>query len=271
MVTFLPTPIGNLQDITLHTLEVLRESDILLCEDTRVTKSLIQLLIKRSLLPNKDYIYYALHTHNEKKFLKQTPLEFFSQKIAVLTDAGMPCISDPGVTLVRHLQAHNLCFEVVGGISALTLIVALSGIVEKEFTFLGFAPHKERKAYFATLLKSPYPVVLYESPRRLINALELMVQYDRTRIVFIAKELTKKYQQTFKGNIQEVLEELQCSNQALRGEWAMVIDKSQQELQSPSLTQEALLSLEIPPKIKAKILAKITGGKAGDYYRDLIE
>ncbi|TLD83878.1 16S rRNA (cytidine(1402)-2'-O)-methyltransferase [Helicobacter sp. MIT 11-5569] len=274
MVTFLPTPIGNLQDITLHTLEVLKQCDVLLCEDTRVSKKLVSLLIERNLLSAKDYQYFAFHTHNQETFLNQVSLEFFNQRIGFLSDAGMPCISDPGVELVRFLQLHNLPFEVLGGISAVTLMVAFSGIVEKEFSFLGFPPHKikEKMEYFSSAFKSLYPIIFYESPYRLIESLEIMEQIDKNREVFLAKELTKKYQQSFKGSLESVLKRLKDSNSAtlFKGEWAMVVDKAKNS-ESYTLSEEALLALEIPPKIKAKILVKMKGGNASDYYQSLIK
>ncbi|WP_279128113.1 16S rRNA (cytidine(1402)-2'-O)-methyltransferase [Helicobacter winghamensis] len=274
MVTFLPTPIGNLQDITLHALEVLKLCDVLLCEDTRVSKKLITLLVERELLPYKDYVYYPFHTHNQNAFLEQNSLEFFNQNIGFLSDAGMPCISDPGVELVRFLQTNHIPFEVLGGISAVTLMAAFSGIVEKEFSFLGFPPHKikEKLEFFYSVFKNPYPIILYESPHRLLESLELMVQVDKNRQVFLAKELTKKHQNTFKGSLESVLNALKDSkNEALlKGEWAMVVDKAE-KVENCSLSEEALLSLEIPPKIKAKILAKIKGGSASDYYQSLVK
>ncbi|MBX7490710.1 16S rRNA (cytidine(1402)-2'-O)-methyltransferase [Helicobacter turcicus] len=274
MVTFLPTPIGNLQDITLHTLEALKQCDVLLCEDTRVSKKLVTLLVERGLLPHKDYIYYPFHTHNQERFLAQGAVEFFSQNIGFLSDAGMPCISDPGVELVRYLQTNNIPFEVLGGISAVTLMVAFSGIIEKEFSFLGFPPHKlkEKTEFFSLVFKSPYPIILYESPHRLFESLELMTQVDKNRQVFLAKELTKKYQSTFKGSLEEVLKTLRSSNNEalLKGEWAMVVDKAKCT-ENYTLSEEALLALEIPPKIKAKILAKMKGGSVSDYYQSLIK
>lgn len=277
MVTFLPTPIGNLQDITLRTLEALRECEVLLCEDTRVSKKLIFLLVERGLLPFKDYQYFAFHTHNQTQFLSQISLEFFSQNIGFLSDAGMPCISDPGVELVRYLQTHNLSYEVLGGISAVTLAVAFSGIVEKEFCFLGFPPHKlkERTQYLANALKNPYPTILYESPHRLLESLELMAQVDKNRQVFLAKELTKKHQQTFQGTLAQIQESLtQHSSKdsaLLKGEWVIVVSGAPLDTNEHVLTQEMLLSLEIPPKIKAKILAQLKGGNASEYYQLLIK
>lgn len=275
MVTFLPTPIGNLQDITLRTLETLKQCEVLLCEDTRVSKKLIALLVERGFLPAKDYQYFAFHTHNQSRFLDQVSLDFFDQQIGFLSDAGMPCISDPGVELVRFLQSHHLPYEVLGGISAVTLAVAFSGIVEKEFSFLGFLPHKvkERLESLHKAFKSPYPIVFYESTYRLLETLELMESIDKTREVFLAKELTKKHQQTFKDSLEAILESLRKKGKGnsalLKGEWVIILQHTPCELEEKVLTEEMLLRLEIPPKIKAKILAKLKGGSASEYYEQL--
>lgn len=272
MVTFLPTPIGNLQDITLRTIEALKHCEVLLCEDTRVSKKLIALLVERGILSFKDYRYFSFHTHNASQFLSQTTEEFFNQKIGFLSDAGMPCISDPGVELVRFLQERSLPYEVLGGISAVTLAVAFSGIVEKEFSFLGFPPHKtkERLQSLHKAFKSPYPVVFYESTHRLLETLELMTQIDSSRIVFLAKELTKKYQQTFKGTLKQIQDSFaqKCHKDSafLKGEWVIILSPTTNPQEEKVLTQEMVLSLEIPPKIKAKILAKLKGGNASEYY-----
>ena len=269
MVTFLPTPIGNLQDITFHTLEVLEKCEVLLCEDTRVTKKLISLLVERNLLKAKEYQYFSFHTHNEKEFLSNVSLEFFSKNIGFLSDAGMPCISDPGVSLVRFLQENNLEYEVLGGISALTLSVAFSGIVEKEFLFLGFPPHKKKEKLETLMehLKNPYPIICYESPHRLLETLEIIENIDNQREIFLAKELTKKYQQTFKGKIREIL--LDLKKGVIRGEWVVVIEGSKKNTHENVLTQEMVYSLDIPPKIKAKILSKINNKPASEYYNAL--
>lgn len=272
MVTFLPTPIGNLQDITLRTIEALKHCEVLLCEDTRVSKRLIALLTERGILSFRDYQYFSFHTHNASQFLSQATEEFFSQKIGFLSDAGMPCISDPGVELVRFLQERSLPYEVLGGISAVTLAVAFSGIIEKEFSFLGFLPHKikERLESLHRAFESPYPVVFYESTHRLLETLELMTQIDSLRIVFLAKELTKKHQQTFKDTLKQIKESFtqKCRKDSafLKGEWVIILSPTTDQQEEKVLTQEMVLSLEIPPKIKAKILAKLKGGNASEYY-----
>ncbi|AWI34883.1 16S rRNA (cytidine(1402)-2'-O)-methyltransferase [Helicobacter apodemus] len=269
MVTFIPTPIGNLEDITLRTLRVLQSCKVLLCEDTRVTKKLIALLKEQNLLKDAlTYQYFSFHSHNQLVFLQNTPLEFFDQNIAFLCDAGMPCISDPGVELVKFLQQNSIPYDVLGGVSALTLGVAFSGLVQKEFSFLGFPPHKkkEKMEFFSKVLKSLYPLVFYESPHRLLETLEILYTINPYLEVFLGKELSKKYQDIFCGRIQEIYKSFQTKT--IKGEWVMVIKPNMSE-DTKHLTQEEVYSLDIPPKIKAKILAKMTNKSIKEIYGNL--
>lgn len=269
MVTFLPTPIGNLEDITLRVLQRLKECEVLLCEDTRITKKLITLLQERGLLIKKEFTYYPLHSHNEEEFLENIQLDFFHQEIAYLSDAGMPCISDPGAKLILFLQKHNIAYDVYGGISALTLGVAFSGIVEKEFTFLGFPPHKfqEKIEFFRKRLNGEVPLVFYESPYRLLETMEILCKIDSNLQVFLAKELTKKYQNIFFGKITEICEILNKAN--IKGEWVCIIKAVSKKEEQRSLTQEEIYSMDIPPKIKAKILSKLQDRPTQEIYKEL--
>ena len=269
MLTFLPTPIGNLEDITLRVLEALRNVDILLCEDTRVTKRLIALLIERSLLPHKTYKYFSLHSHNHEEFFSKTDLDFFCQNIAYVSDAGMPCISDPGIELVRFLQKNNLPYDAFGGTTALTLAITLSGMVEKEFIFLGFLAHKikEKEEFLRKYLSQKIPFILYESPHRLLETLKIVSAINENCEVFLAKELTKKYQRTFKGNIKEILEDIK--EKEIKGEWVIVLQGKENE--NLVLSENEIYMLDIPPKIKAKILAKLHNKPVSDFYNSLCE
>ena len=269
MVTFLPTPIGNLEDITLRTLKALQGVDVLLCEDTRVTKKLITLLIERNLLPHKEYQYFSLHSHNHKEFFSNKDLDFFHQNIAYLSDAGMPCISDPGIELVRFLQENHLSFDAFGGVTALTLAITLSAMVKKEFIFLGFLAHKikEKEECLRKYLSQEIPFVLYESPHRLFETLEIVSKINENYEVFLAKELTKKFQKTFKGNIKTILEDLKKDE--IKGEWVIILQGIKKE--EKILSEAEVYALDIPPKIKAKILAKMYNQPVSDFYNSLCE
>ena len=145
MLYFLPTPIGNLDDISKRCLDILNLCDIIICEDSRVTKSFINLLNSKYNLEINPSEFYSLHTHNESEFFaKFDPNNLIEKIVVYVSDAGMPCISDPGVALVRFAQNNSINYEVLSGSNALLLAVAASGLVEKEFSFLGFLPNTSR-------------------------------------------------------------------------------------------------------------------------------
>ncbi|MDQ1268640.1 MAG: rRNA (cytidine1402-2-O)-methyltransferase, partial [Campylobacterota bacterium] len=143
LLTLIPTPIGNIGDITLRAIEALGDADTLLCEDTRVTKKLIQILKERygsSFKPEQNFI--SLHSHNEKEFIQNLTPAFFEQNVVYVSDAGMPGISDPGQVLVRYAQENGIKYDVLPGANALLTAFVASGFVETKMLFWGFLPHK---------------------------------------------------------------------------------------------------------------------------------
>ena len=172
MLYLIPTPIGNLSDISSRALEVLQSCEILICEDTRVSKKLLNLLSDKFQISFKISQFYSLHTHNEAEFFAGFDAALLREKAcAYVSDAGMPCISDPGIALVKFAQRSGVPYEVLSGANALLLAAAASGLVEKEFSFLGFLNNDgaQRKAQILNLMQSPYPCVLYESPKRVVK------------------------------------------------------------------------------------------------------
>lgn len=271
MLYFIPTPIGNLSDISAHALEILREAEIIICEDTRITKQLLNLLSAKFQTEFKFSEIYSLHTHNENEFFSKFDTTKFKNQICVyMSDAGMPCISDPGVSLVKFAIENKIPYEVLSGANALLLAVAASGIVKKEFSFLAFLPNtgKERSQAIENLMKSPYPCVIYESPKRVLNLIENLAKFDENREIFLIKEATKKFENKFSGKIYEVLKNLKSAN--LNGEWCIVVDKSP-NFSFEKISEDDILNLEIPPKIKAKLLSKITGKNPKEIYEKVIK
>lgn len=270
MLYFVPTPIGNLNDISTHALEILKSAEIAICEDTRVCKSLLNLLSSRYDFSPKISAFYPLHTHNEKEFFANFNAENFKEKICIyLSDAGMPCISDPGVALVKFAQENEIEYEFLSGANALLIAAAASGLIEKEFIFLGFLPNsgKEREIAAENLLRQAHPCVIYESPKRILKLIEKITEISPNRKIFAIKEATKKFETKFFGTAQNVANTLKTAN--LNGEWAVVIDKSE-NFSSEKISENDILNLEIPPKIKAKLLSKITGENASKIYEKLI-
>ncbi|GEM_PF-78310 len=325
MLYFLPTPIGNLDDISKRCLDVLQLCDVVICEDTRVSKTLFRLLNAKFNLNIKPSLFFTLNSHRFGEFCSRFDLSLLAEKCCVyVSDAGMPCISDPGAELVRLAQEKGYDYEVLSGANALLLAVAASGIVKKEFAFLGFLNNtgSERKAQIYAALSSCVPVVLYESPKRIVSLVEEVARLDAKRATFLIKEATKKFERKFFGTAGEVLVALKEAN--LNGEWVAVFDgvgfgsvggvsaggvadvsdvagvsagdvagvggvgenSGDANLSFGSfggfggfgsnanggkpITLDDILNLEIPPKTKAKLIAKLTGKNAKEIYEEMI-
>lgn len=273
MLYLLPSPIGNLSDITLRTLEVLNQGDVFLCEDTRVTQKLLLLLEQKGFLQRKERKFYAFHSHNQDVFLQEIEKSFFLENVIFMSDAGMPCISDPGSALVRYAQTHKIPHQVLPSGSAVTLAYCCSGFGDGGFVFDGFLPHKslERKLRFEFWRESlggQLPLVVFEAPHRLFESLSDLEVIDQNCEIFIIKEMTKKFERSFKGNISEVLKEIKDKN--LQGEWVLVI-KFSLKIPEKKIGRTEVLELNLPPKIKAKLLSKITGEPSKSWYEKIIE
>jgi len=270
MLQLVPTPIGNIADMTLRALDALSEADILLCEDTRVTKQLLSILKERYNLktkPNQRFI--SLHSHNEEKFLKDLSPDFFNSNVVYVSDAGMPGISDPGMKLVAFAQQHGIEYDVLPGANAVLTAFAASGFDATRFCFFGFLPHKgkERSAALDAALKSDNVVILYESPHRLKKLLEELEKKEPTRELFVAKELTKRHQHYYKGTAADVLKQIGAN---IKGEWVVILKQSDSSKAVSAISQDEIVRLDLPKKQKAKLLAKITGKSVKESYNDLL-
>ncbi len=270
MLNLVPTPIGNIGDISLRAMNTLSEADILLCEDTRITKKLLNILKERydlSVKENQEFI--SLHSHNEKDFVEKLEPSFFEQNVVYVSDAGMPGISDPGQTLVRYCIDNALEYDVLPGANAVLTAFVASGFVETKMLFLGFLDHKggSRSAGLQEALHNGYTTVLYESPHRLEKLLSELGSEAADREIFLAKELSKKFQRYFHGTAQEISEQLAGNH---KGEWVVVIKASKAQASS-AITQNDILELDLPKKVQAKLISKITGENTKACYQRLLE
>lgn len=212
------TPIGNLEDITLRALRVLEEVDVVAAEDTRHTVKLLNHFeLKKHLL--------AYHQHNEQSGSEKL-LKFLTagKNIALVSDAGMPIISDPGSVIVSRCNEAGITVEVVPGPNAGLCALVLSGIDARAFTFLGFLgkQNKEIREGIEKIAASENTVILYETPHRLVKTLEAMVQVIPDRKMSISREITKKYEETRMGTVQEHLN--WYSENPPKGEFVLVIE-----------------------------------------------
>lgn len=200
MLYLVPTPIGNLKDITLRALEVLKEVDVILAEDTRTSSKLLNhYAIQKPLSP--------YHQHNEHKVLQHLVDQLATgKKMAVITDAGTPGISDPAFLLVRECIKNNIKVECLPGATAFVPALVNSGIPTNRFTFEGFLPQKKGRHTLLTQLAGEVrTIIFYESPMRLVKTLADLVQYfGADRQCSVSRELTKMFEENVRGSLQEV-------------------------------------------------------------------
>ncbi len=219
------TPIGNLDDITLRALSVLKEADFILCEDTRVTAKLLH-----HYGIDKPTISYHQHSKLKKvediiKLLEQ------GRSLALVSDAGTPGISDPGNKLIEEaVKRFGAKADVVTvpGPSAVTAALSVCGFPTDNFLFLGFPPAKrKRRRFFQKIIDSEYLAVFYESPHRVIKTLQEIDNLSKKNLrVVVCRELTKKFETLYRGNIPEVIS--QFGEDQIRGEFVVIIDKNRE-------------------------------------------
>ncbi|MCB4760335.1 MAG: 16S rRNA (cytidine(1402)-2'-O)-methyltransferase [Sulfurovum sp.] len=267
MLTFIPTPIGNPQDITIRAMRIFEKAELFFCEDTRQTKHLLKLLEERfgMVFPNAKFI--SFNEHNGKDRLEQYGATLNTKKVVYVSDAGMPVISDPGQLLVVYCQVNGIEYDVLPGASAVTTAYAASGFNEEKFLFFAFLPHKGKGRIFALqkAMNNGYNTVLYEAPHRLLKLLEEIVQIDEIRKIFLAKEISKRYQRYYRGSAKEILATFK--ENTIRGEWVVVIDAA--KTKEKSLFFSEVLVLDMPPKIKAKLLAQLSDKGVKEWYKIL--
>ena len=213
-----PTPIGNLQDITLRALETLKLVDVILAEDTRTSKVLLNHFQITTPL-------WSYHQHNEHKVLENLIEEMQAGKtFALISDAGTPAISDPGFLLVRACIQHQISVECLPGPTALIPALVDSGFPINRFVFEGFLPPKKGRQTLLNKLKDEErAIVFYESPHRILKTLlELKNYFEATRKICVCRELSKKFEEIVRGTLEEVA--LHFEKQAPRGEFVIVIE-----------------------------------------------
>lgn len=213
------TPIGNLEDITYRAVRILREADYVLCEDTRVTGKLLERYeIKAKLRRYDAHASEQVHTQIIADLLA-------GMKIALVSDAGTPGVSDPGVLLVQGAREARARIEVIPGPSAVTAAVSLAGIAGNQFTFLGFVPQKKgRQTFFASLPEHAQPVVFFESTHRIMKTLEQLAAAVPTATVYLARELTKLHETLHVGTAAALHAELTAEPVTQKGEFVVIVE-----------------------------------------------
>ncbi|MFA6006720.1 MAG: 16S rRNA (cytidine(1402)-2'-O)-methyltransferase [Candidatus Paceibacterota bacterium] len=217
------TPIGNLEDITLRAIRILKEVDTIVCEDTRVTKKLLE-----KYLDNPKRVL-SFHAHSDEgKVTELITLLTEGKSVALVTDAGTPGVSDPGsrlVSAVRKEFGDEVRTEPIPGPSAITTALSVAGIEASAFTFLGFLPHKKgRETLFNEIKNSERTMIFYESSHRILKTIERLAELlSETRKVVIARELTKKFEEIISGTPAEVLAKMKETPDRERGEFVVLV------------------------------------------------
>jgi 16S rRNA (cytidine1402-2'-O)-methyltransferase len=257
-----PTPIGNLEDVTLRVLSALREADVVACEDTRRTRVLLDRYgVKARLV--------SYHEHNEKGRAAELVRRMREGAVvALVSDAGMPLISDPGFLLVRGCVAAGLPVEVLPGPSAAITALVASGLPADEWHFHGFLPRK--KGDLRRVLTEPGgTLVAFESPRRVAATLALLAELDPDREVAVCRELTKAHEEVVRGSAAELAARYQDAPP--KGEVVLVLGPPSESRDSPELPAgldalRRLVDAGAHPRKAAAVVAELTGGSANRLY-----
>lgn len=212
------TPIGNLEDITLRALRVLKEADYILCEDTRVTGKLLKHYEIKTPLKRYD-------AHASEKVHEAIIADLLAGKrIALVSDAGTPGVSDPGVLLIGRARAAGASIEAIPGPSAVTAAFSIAGIPGNHFLFLGFAPQKKgRETFFKRLATAEQPVIFFESTHRIMKTLAALAEHVPTATLSIGRELTKLHEELLVGTPADLLAILEAEPVRQKGEFVLIV------------------------------------------------
>jgi len=260
-----PTPIGNLEDVTLRALRELREADLVLCEDTRRTAVLLERHGVRARL-------LSFHRHNEARRTAQVlPRLEGGERIAIASDAGLPGVNDPGARLVAAALARRVPVTVLPGPSAVETALVASGLVGERYTFLGYLPRgrAERERLWQELRAWRWPAVAFESPQRLPTTLASLAEFEPERPVAVCRELTKRFEEVVRGRARELAERFR---EPPKGEVTVVIGRG--EGPRPADGREAaaavgeLVGAGVPRRQAADLVSRLTGLPRNRLYRE---
>jgi 16S rRNA (cytidine1402-2'-O)-methyltransferase len=259
-----PTPIGNLEDVTLRVLAALREADVVACEDTRRTRVLLDRYGVRAHL-------VSYHEHNERQRTRELVERMRAGSVvALVSDSGTPLVSDPGFVLVQGAVAAGLAVEVLPGPSAAVSALVASALPADRWRFVGFLPR--RRSELEAVFGSPETVVAFESPRRVAASLAVLAGVDAERPVAVVRELTKVHEEVVRGSAAELAARFGAA--APRGEVALVIggapDAGADVDSGPAVDAvRRLVEAGARPRAAAGVVAELTGLAANELYRSL--
>jgi 16S rRNA (cytidine1402-2'-O)-methyltransferase len=259
------TPIGNLEDVTLRVLDELRAANVVLCEDTRHTR----VLLERHGISTRLLSY---HEHNEaKRTAELLPRLQAGERVALVSDAGLPGISDPGARLVGEALAAGVPVTVLPGPSAVETALVASGVPAERYQFVGFVPRgaTARRALWDELASWPYPVVAFESPQRLPATLRSLADADPGRTVAVCRELTKKFEEVVHGRADDVAARFA---EPPKGEITLVLGPgtAREDPREAVVAVGELVAAGVPRRQAADVVARLTGTSRNELYRSTL-
>jgi 16S rRNA (cytidine1402-2'-O)-methyltransferase len=256
------TPIGNLEDVTLRVLDELRSADVVLCEDTRHTR----VLLERHRISARLLSY---HEHNEaKRTAELVPRLQAGERVALVSDAGLPGISDPGARLVAAALDAGVPVTVLPGASAVETALVASGFGAERYQFVGFLPRGANalRSLWEEVARWPHPVVAFESPRRLPATLRSLAEADSQRPVAVCRELTKKFEEVVRGSSADVAARFP---QAPKGEITLVLGpaSAREDTEAGVDAVAELVAAGVARRQAADVVARLTGAARNELYR----
>ena len=269
MLYFISTPIGNLNDISLRAIDVIRSSDYLYAEDTRNTKKLLKFV-------NLKVNSKSFHEHNEHKASQEIIENLKEGKIvSIVSDAGTPVVSDPGYKLIQICLKENIRYTLIPGPSSVLSSLVMSGLSPDRFSFYGFIPRKagDQNRFFETLSNDLKTSIVFESPKRIKKTLINLQKFvGKNRKISLCKEMTKIHEDVFRGKISEIIKDIENDQINLKGELVLVIEGADNKIDlniSSQIKKEFLSKLSASDS--AKLISMLTGKNKRDIYKKLIE
>lgn len=263
MIYFIATPIGNLKDVTIRALKILRSCKYIICEDTRRTS----VLLNKYHIKNREFIIY--NDFNKLKVINRILDLTKENDLCFVSDAGMPIISDPGFKLVRELIEKNISYTVIPGPSSSLTALCLSGMTPDKFTFLGFLPKSKNKKIelLKLFVHVKTSIIIFENQNRVVKTLEIILDVFGNINAAIVRELTKIYEQVIRGNVKYLLKKLE--NKKLKGEIVIIVENKEPQNNNKNFTEyiDKLKKCNFTNKEIKKILKALFNFKAENIYK----
>ena len=270
MIYFISTPIGNLNDISLRAIDVIRSCDYLYAEDTRTTKKLLNFI-------KCDKRCLSFHEHNEDK----TSLEIIkkikeNKTVSIVSDAGTPVISDPGYKLIQQCIRQSINYTLIPGPSSLISAIVMSGLPSDKFSFYGFTPKKksEQKELFKNFKNDPKTSIFFESPKRIEKTISNLIEIMGVdQKIAICREMTKLHEEIIRGSLKDIINKIKTKNILLKGEIVLVIEGSKKNQINYFLDSKVKYEFlkKLSASDSAKLISLLTGENKRNIYKSLID